>query len=283
MTTISRQVPWSQSDPEPAKIYIKQSRVVERGQLALWNIETKPRAQQSPAVHASRNRLRSTVMTEWLTLLLLVPAVVVPVVLLVGFAGCDRVFGLEHIDTPPPVPVVPVIVSADGESGTVITLTWMYSGSAADFEFERMKLPERTRGTFTAATSPHHDDNNGQGLEPGTDYLYRVRAIGSDGEASEWSSPEPNILGTTDRDDPALQKRLASQIHASSVVRGQCFDSKHLYFKTTRSRTRNRFIRFRFFRSYTGQLCSDRAGKQLLNSSGHQVPTRLTASVAHSH
>jgi len=136
-------------------------------------------------------------MTEWLTLLLLVPAVVVPVVLLVGFAGCDRVFGLEHIDTPPPVPVVPVIVSADGESGTVITLTWMYSGSAADFEFERMKLPERTRGTFTAATSPHHDDNNGQGLEPGTDYLYRVRAIGSDGEASEWSSPEPNILGTT--------------------------------------------------------------------------------------
>jgi hypothetical protein len=27
-------------------------------------------------------------MTEWLVLLLLVPAVVVPVVLLVGFAGC---------------------------------------------------------------------------------------------------------------------------------------------------------------------------------------------------
>jgi len=136
-------------------------------------------------------------MAEWLTLLLLVPTVVVPVVLLVGFAGCDRVFGLQHINTPPPVPVVPVIVSAVGESGTVITLTWIYSGSAAEFEFERMKLPERTRETFPAAASPHHDDNKGQGLEPGTDYLYRVRAIGSDGEASEWSSPEPNILGTT--------------------------------------------------------------------------------------
>jgi hypothetical protein len=136
-------------------------------------------------------------MTEWLTLLLLVPAVVVPVVLLVGFAGCDRVFGLEHIDTPPPVPVVPVIVSAVGKSGTVITLTWMYSGSAAEFEFERMKLPERTRETFPAAASPHDDDNKGQGLKPGTDYLYRVRAIGSDGEAGDWSSPEPNILGTT--------------------------------------------------------------------------------------
>lgn len=136
-------------------------------------------------------------MAEWLTLLLLVPAVVMPVVLLVGFAGCDRVFGLQHLNTPPPVPVVPIIVSAVGKSGTVITLTWTYAGSAADFEFERMKLPEQTRETFPAAASPHDDDKQGQGLEPGTDYLYRVRAIGSDGEASEWSGPEPNILGTT--------------------------------------------------------------------------------------
>ncbi len=32
---------------------------------------------------------------EWLTLLLLVPVIVVPVVLLVGFAGCDLVFPLD--------------------------------------------------------------------------------------------------------------------------------------------------------------------------------------------
>jgi hypothetical protein len=36
-------------------------------------------------------------MAEWLILVLLVPAVVVPVVLLVGFAGCDRVFGFETL------------------------------------------------------------------------------------------------------------------------------------------------------------------------------------------
>jgi hypothetical protein len=153
-------------------------------------------------------------MTEWLILLLLVPAIVVPVVLLVGFAGCDRFFGLQHVDTPPPVSIVPIIVSAEGKSGTVITLTRTYAGSAADFQFERMKLPERTRETFTAATSPHDDDNQGQGLEPGTDYLYRVQAIGSDGEAGDWSSPEPNVLGTTlltadeqarSRDAPGLQ------------------------------------------------------------------------------
>jgi len=36
-------------------------------------------------------------MAEWLMLLLLVPAIVVPVVLLVGFAGCDRLFGLQPV------------------------------------------------------------------------------------------------------------------------------------------------------------------------------------------
>ena len=137
-------------------------------------------------------------MTEWLILLLLVPAVVVPVVLLVGFAGCDKLFGLQHINTQPPVPVVPMIVSAMGTSGTVIALSWTYSGSAAMTEWLiLLLLVPAVVVTFTAAASPHDDDNNGQGLEPGTNYLYRVRAIGSDGEASDWSSPEPNIPGTT--------------------------------------------------------------------------------------
>jgi hypothetical protein len=39
-------------------------------------------------------------MAEWLILLLLVPAIVVPVVLLIGFAGCDRVFGFETLHPP---------------------------------------------------------------------------------------------------------------------------------------------------------------------------------------
>jgi hypothetical protein len=135
-------------------------------------------------------------MAEWSILLLLVPAVVVPVVFLVGFAGCDLLFGVLHVNTPPPVPV---IVSVKGKSVAVITLTWTYSGSAAEFEFERMKRAEQTRQTFKVAASPHEhdDDNEGHGLAPETDYLYRVRAIGSDGEPGEWSSDEPNILGTT--------------------------------------------------------------------------------------
>jgi hypothetical protein len=53
-------------------------------------------------------------MAEWLLLLLLVPAIVVPVVLLVGFAGCNQVFGLRETEHFPPV-----IDEARGLSGTI--------------------------------------------------------------------------------------------------------------------------------------------------------------------
>ena len=51
-------------------------------------------------------------MAEWLILLLLIPAIVVPVVLLVGFAGCDRL--LELWELTPTTSQPPVIKSAEG-------------------------------------------------------------------------------------------------------------------------------------------------------------------------
>ena len=36
----------------------------------------------------------------------LVPAILVPVILLWGFIGCDVVFGLHHVDLPPAAPVL---------------------------------------------------------------------------------------------------------------------------------------------------------------------------------
>ncbi len=133
-------------------------------------------------------------MTEWLILSLLVPAIVVPVVLLVGFAGCDIVYGLER-------PPVASINTAEGTSGTAITLTWTFDGDpVTGFEFERMKLPERTRDTVTAGSSKPYryvDNDSGRGLVPGTTYLYRIRAVLRDGTDLAWSNPEPNVLATT--------------------------------------------------------------------------------------
>lgn len=40
-------------------------------------------------------------MIEWLALILLIPAILVPLVLLLGFAGCDVVFGLQEVPPPP--------------------------------------------------------------------------------------------------------------------------------------------------------------------------------------
>jgi hypothetical protein len=99
-----------------------------------------------------------------LVLALIVPAVVVPVVLLAGFAGCDQVYGLQRPDTP-------AIVSAVGKNSSTITLTWAFPGTALEFEFERMKLPERTMETFKAPASPFDDDNERLGLEALTTYF----------------------------------------------------------------------------------------------------------------
>jgi hypothetical protein len=131
-------------------------------------------------------------MAEWLILVFVVPAVIVPVVLLLGFAGCDRVFGLEPINVAPPI-----ISSAEGLSASIIRLTWSYTlgPPATEFEFERTRaLDVQDRQTFKAPSSPIDDNNGGQGLNEHEAYLYRVRTIGSDGEVGEWSG---QVVGTT--------------------------------------------------------------------------------------
>lgn len=120
-------------------------------------------------------------MVEWLILVILVPAVVVPVVLLVGFAGCDRVYGLER----PPDPAPPIITAAQATGLSTILLGWTFEGTAENFQIERTKLPEGTIETFDAPSLAIVDS----GLQEGTLYLYRLRAAKGDGEYSDWSAP----------------------------------------------------------------------------------------------
>ncbi|MGE2691401.1 hypothetical protein [Mycolicibacterium pulveris] len=132
-------------------------------------------------------------MSEWLLLVLIVPAIVVPVVLLLGFAGCDEVFGLDRIDTPEPGPV---IESAAGKSMSVITLTWMIDQTATEIEFERTRVnpmgPADPPYRFKVVASLlSHDD---PGLDPATSYTYTAKAIFADGDASLPSAP---VAGTT--------------------------------------------------------------------------------------
>lgn len=122
-----------------------------------------------------------TAMAEWSILLLLVPAIVVPVVLLVGFTGCS----FEPRGGPP------TIISAVGTSISIITLTWHWGAVAQKFEFERTN-PDNTTTTFETSgyASPYPDG----GLAPATSYAYRVRGISLDGDTSDWST---SVTGTT--------------------------------------------------------------------------------------
>jgi hypothetical protein len=121
-----------------------------------------------------------------LTLLFLVLAILVPVALLVGFAGCDRVFGLTEI-----TPTLPMIDSATGKDGTTIALVWHWAGTPQKFQFERTD-PDGNVANFDAPYPPESFPDTG--LAPATTYSYRVRGVFSNGDTSDWSSSVP---GTT--------------------------------------------------------------------------------------
>jgi hypothetical protein len=131
-------------------------------------------------------------MAEWLVLLLLVPVIVAPVVLLVGFAGCTAVLGLDDktFDTPdtPPPPEKKIIVidSADGLDIITIKLSWHSDFALTDLVFDRTN-PDITVTTFDAQPSPFDDTN---GLEAAHSYTYTLRDKPSGTKSSE-------VTGTT--------------------------------------------------------------------------------------
>jgi hypothetical protein len=142
-------------------------------------------------------------MAEWLILLLVVPAIVVPVVMLVGFAGCQVLFPVDDYRNGQEQEFGdPIIDSAFGKSVNIITLKWKYDNPAtAKFEFERTKLPDdgHPPPTFLVPvpTTFEFDDIGDDigGLEAETSYLYRVRAKNNIDEAiSTWSD---KVAGTT--------------------------------------------------------------------------------------
>src|SRR4051794_8523228 len=91
---------------------------------------------------------------QWLTLLFLVPAILVPVVLLFGFSGCAQLAGIDGPteDPPPPPPTPPTNLSAKAISATSIKLTWVAGDiNVNTFEVKRDSGPPTpvTGLTFT--------------------------------------------------------------------------------------------------------------------------------------
>jgi hypothetical protein len=128
-------------------------------------------------------------MAEWLVLLLLVPAIVVPVVLLVGFAGCDQLFGIGHFN-----PGI-FLDKPVGKTVNRITLSWSWSDAAPlGFHLERTNPDFSTTPLDVSDPATRSIDDHNNGLNPNTNYSYTVSVVQGDGAFNPTSA---SAIGTT--------------------------------------------------------------------------------------
>jgi hypothetical protein len=110
-------------------------------------------------------------MMEWVLLVVLVPAIVVPIVLLFGFAGCELIFEL-HDPGVGPANLVAVV-----ESRSVIKLSWDATGfESSRFEVRRKRSVDET---FEVVSPPLLTDTEftSTDLDEDTSYDFGVRAF----------------------------------------------------------------------------------------------------------
>jgi hypothetical protein len=114
---------------------------------------------------------------EWLTLLLLVPAIVIPVIVLFGFAGCGAEIG-------PGVLTAPTITLAKPVDEHTIRVEW----TNPNFSATRVEILRTPEGPGPPPTADQQSPFLDKQLTPGVTYSYRIRAVrDSDGETSDYS------------------------------------------------------------------------------------------------
>jgi hypothetical protein len=130
---------------------------------------------------------------DLIILAVLLPLVIVPIVLLFGFAGCAS-FGEEVSPAPPPAPFN---LQATAVGTDQIRLTWQHnSAGGVEFRVGRQRADgswDDLHGTPTPATAMEFLDKL---LDQGKTYNYRVRAI-TPGMSSTPSDPSNEKAATT--------------------------------------------------------------------------------------
>jgi hypothetical protein len=110
---------------------------------------------------------------EWIILIVILPLILIPIVLLTGFAGCGEFLPLSESD--PPVPAAPSDLIAVVKSSTSIELTWKDNTAGAS-KFEVRRQPNvLTVATALISTPPSPFLDTG--LTPDTSYTYSVKAL----------------------------------------------------------------------------------------------------------
>ncbi len=127
---------------------------------------------------------RSTLelMAEWLILLLLVPAIVAPVVLVLGFAGCSFQPGSASLPEP-------TIDAATGTSFNTIRVTWGINGSAS-VTFQRTNLDNSVTNLGVQPNSPFTDTvPTPTQSDQNPPLVYQYQADNAADSPPAWSTP----------------------------------------------------------------------------------------------
>src|SRR5689334_6913030 len=130
-------------------------------------------------------------MMEWLVLFLAVPAVIVPVVLLFGFAGCRTLLGLEDpvLAVAPPENLRAESIGLDG-----FTLAWDYlDPPPAPVTFE-VEINDTDPPAQTVASGIAGRTLTRTGLPQGAAFFFRVRAVRTSDHAVSIWVPDPPLL-----------------------------------------------------------------------------------------
>jgi hypothetical protein len=149
---------------------------------------------------------------DWVILILGVPAILIPLVLLFGFAGCcpsasvcggdrDCPVGTQcvdgscfavGVDEPEPAfpPSAPENLSATAIDDHSVLLTWTSNEPGASFQIERAQDGDEPQPiTPSGAISPAGTTDDTSGLQEGVTFVYRVRAQRDGVPDSEPSDP----------------------------------------------------------------------------------------------
>lgn len=121
---------------------------------------------------------------EWLLLALLAPLVLVPVVLMCGFAGCG-----SFLPEPGTAPFPPTSLIAERTGERTITLRWTHGDATAKFNISRGE----SSGSLTpvpalqGVTGTQVDDVN---LPEGTTFFYSIATVDPNGASDPFTSAE---------------------------------------------------------------------------------------------
>src|SRR5689334_14734777 len=130
------------------------------------------------------------------TFLLLTPVLMLPIVALLGFVGCDKLLGFEHIPDPQPGPTNLTATPGDGR----VDLSWDAYSGATEFHVFRGEVsgdyPDKFLVAASGTNAPPTTYADMTAMN-GRTFYYVVTAVTSSGESNRSDEVTAEPIATT--------------------------------------------------------------------------------------